>query len=223
MSLIRGRDVADALVERGMTERDLAVVLGWTRTARRRKRRVDGTLGQPFTVTWADIGRVQQMLGRGRLNEATVEELHRVIGLRAPNGKVCTKCGQRRALTYFNRARRGLLGRVAVCRPCRTRVARRAYHADLPRSREKVRREQRRRRGRPDDPALTDAYVEIILADPCAYCGAVPDSIDHVTPTSGGGTSDWFNLTPSCRPCNTRKGRQPLLLALLKGGARRTP
>ena len=44
----------------------------------------------------------------------------------------------------------------------------------------------------------------------CRYCGATPGEahlrVDHVTPVSGGGTSDEGNLVTACERCNLGKG-----------------
>lgn len=61
-----------------------------------------------------------------------------------------------------------------------------------------------RRRGVP----YTDEALEWIasLVDPmCTYCGGVATSIDHIIAVSKGGTGELENLTPACRPCNSRK------------------
>jgi 5-methylcytosine-specific restriction endonuclease McrA len=53
---------------------------------------------------------------------------------------------------------------------------------------------------------------EIIERDKstCYLCGKVFDSsklvIDHIIPTSRGGTNATFNLAASCAPCDRRKG-----------------
>ncbi|MBK1648901.1 RNA-guided endonuclease IscB, partial [Rhabdochromatium marinum] len=46
----------------------------------------------------------------------------------------------------------------------------------------------------------------------CAYCGAtdVPLEIEHIVPRSLGGSNRVSNLTFACRPCNQRKGHQPI-------------
>lgn len=45
----------------------------------------------------------------------------------------------------------------------------------------------------------------------CQICGLhKPQDImtlEHVYPKSFGGTLDWFNITLTCQPCNTRKGQ----------------
>ena len=44
----------------------------------------------------------------------------------------------------------------------------------------------------------------------CQYCGRgyVPKelTLDHVIPSSRGGSTAWENLVASCKPCNNRKG-----------------
>ncbi len=46
----------------------------------------------------------------------------------------------------------------------------------------------------------------------CVYCGAenVPLEVEHITPKSKGGTNRVSNLTLACRPCNQKKGSDPI-------------
>lgn len=48
----------------------------------------------------------------------------------------------------------------------------------------------------------------------CQYCGAQPPDVvlvvDHITPVSGGGTSDPLNLITACEPCNQGKADKAL-------------
>ncbi|EQD24045.1 MAG: hypothetical protein D084_Lepto4C00616G0001 [Leptospirillum sp. Group IV 'UBA BS'] len=46
----------------------------------------------------------------------------------------------------------------------------------------------------------------------CAYCGAenAPLEVDHIHPRSRGGSDRISNLTLACRPCNERKGSNPV-------------
>lgn len=39
----------------------------------------------------------------------------------------------------------------------------------------------------------------------CQYCGGAAESIDHIVPSSRGGTNTWDNVVAACRPCNTHK------------------
>lgn len=51
--------------------------------------------------------------------------------------------------------------------------------------------------------------------DPCVFCGAEAQSIDHIQPRSKGGTNDIHNLAPMCRRCNSLKSDTSILLALM--------
>jgi 5-methylcytosine-specific restriction endonuclease McrA len=63
--------------------------------------------------------------------------------------------------------------------------------------------------------ALVVEYGEILLGDPCSYCGAPAEHIDHIDPLARGGSPDWDNLTAACASCNTSKQARPLLGFLL--------
>lgn len=65
----------------------------------------------------------------------------------------------------------------------------------------------------PDD--LSNEYAEIIADDPCCYCGAVMEHVDHIQPLASGGTGSWDNLTAACAACNFSKSDRPLLSFLL--------
>lgn len=54
-------------------------------------------------------------------------------------------------------------------------------------------------------------YCAILRGDPCSYCGAPAESVDHVQALAVGGSNDWDNLTAACRSCNSRKGQRSLL------------
>lgn len=61
----------------------------------------------------------------------------------------------------------------------------------------------------------TAAYKRAIRGGPCAYCGTMPcGGIDHIVPTSQGGSRDWSNLTGCCKRCNELKRTVPLILAV---------
>lgn len=76
------------------------------------------------------------------------------------------------------------------------------------------REQQRWRRFGKDDESLE--YADILLNDPCSYCGGPADTIDHITPTTRGGTSEWSNLTAACMRCNQSKRNRPLLAQMLR-------
>lgn len=59
-------------------------------------------------------------------------------------------------------------------------------------------------------------WARVLLNDPCVYCGAPTEHIDHIEPISRGGDSEWDNLAPACGECNRRKNAKPLLRFLLE-------
>lgn len=63
------------------------------------------------------------------------------------------------------------------------------------------------------DPETND-YARVLRADPCAYCGAESEHIDHIEPVADGGGLRWDNLTAACGPCNRRKRSRSLLTFL---------
>src|SRR4051794_14684429 len=70
---------------------------------------------------------------------------------------------------------------------------------------------KRRRRWGRDGQSVR--YVEnVLLMDPCAYCGGPSGTVDHIVPVAGGGANGWENLTAACQPCNSRKSDMPLLI-----------
>lgn len=54
--------------------------------------------------------------------------------------------------------------------------------------------------------APTGKQLATVLLDPCIYCGAPAEHIDHCIPLSRGGEHNLENLVPSCAPCNMSKG-----------------
>lgn len=75
------------------------------------------------------------------------------------------------------------------------------------------RREQAfRRRGAGGTPSADDHdYIQVLLGDPCSYCGGKAEAVDHIVALSRGGDNDWTNLTAACRSCNSRKATKKML------------
>lgn len=71
-----------------------------------------------------------------------------------------------------------------------------------------------RKRGAPLTPTARK-YVKILHRDPCSYCGAPCEHIDHIVPLSAGGLSTSDNLTAACASCNSGKKNRSLLHYLL--------
>jgi 5-methylcytosine-specific restriction endonuclease McrA len=44
-----------------------------------------------------------------------------------------------------------------------------------------------------------------IRAEPCVYCGADGENVDHIVPLSRGGVEHESNLVSSCSSCNNSK------------------
>jgi 5-methylcytosine-specific restriction endonuclease McrA len=59
----------------------------------------------------------------------------------------------------------------------------------------------------------------VLRDDPCAYCGAPADTIDHIDPLAWGGNNGWENLTAACGSCNGSKHGSRLLVFLHRRAA----
>lgn len=55
------------------------------------------------------------------------------------------------------------------------------------------------------DRSLSADYRRAIAGDPCGYCGAPSEHVDHFFPVAKGGTDHWWNLLRACEPCNKSK------------------
>ena len=60
------------------------------------------------------------------------------------------------------------------------------------------------------------AWCDVILSDPCSYCGEPSTSIDHVEPIDSGGVHGASNLVGACERCNKSKSTESLLFFLLR-------
>ena len=61
----------------------------------------------------------------------------------------------------------------------------------------------------------TAEFAELIRMDPCAYCGAKSETVDHIVAISLGGEHTWTNLTGACHACNSGKRSRDVLSYLL--------
>jgi hypothetical protein len=52
------------------------------------------------------------------------------------------------------------------------------------------------------------------MRDPCVYCGARADGLDHIVPRSRRGSDEWQNRAPACASCDTTKHSTSLLYFL---------
>lgn len=93
----------------------------------------------------------------------------------------------------------------------------RGQHLDMPlTTRQSIRQREGSRGAREArrDRAMR-AWAQILVADPCVYCGGVTTSLDHIEAVTRGGAASWDNLTGACSSCNSAKGPRPLLMFLL--------
>lgn len=65
--------------------------------------------------------------------------------------------------------------------------------------------------------AVRESEMKSVLRrDPCSYCGRPCENLDHIVPRSADGDNSTANLTASCRKCNQRKRRKPLLVFMME-------
>lgn len=60
-------------------------------------------------------------------------------------------------------------------------------------------------------PADERFYVDVLLMDPCSYCGGPSEFLDHIQSEKRGGLAVCENVTPVCRSCNSSKNSASLL------------
>jgi 5-methylcytosine-specific restriction endonuclease McrA len=79
--------------------------------------------------------------------------------------------------------------------------------------RNQAKRWHRQRAGSTDVDSAYE-YMQVLLGDPCSYCGSRAEVADHIVPVADGGGSDWDNLTAACAWCNGSKHSRSLLTFL---------
>jgi 5-methylcytosine-specific restriction endonuclease McrA len=137
----------------------------------------------------------------------------------------CKQCGKSFKRPLHEEARRRkdsdhLNGGVYCSLECyRSRTA----DAEVVRARQRVRIAEWRKRNRlyvsaykrarflPKDSVDDHDYIQVLLGDPCSYCGDKAESVDHIVALSRGGDNNWTNLTAACRSCNSRKATKKML------------
>jgi 5-methylcytosine-specific restriction endonuclease McrA len=127
---------------------------------------------------------------------------------------------------YAENRSRAIASRTAYYRQCRATDPTRfkgyaaAHYA---RNTEAIRAERREasrsRRAKARDANAcwyaADTYALIVAADPCVYCDAPSEHLDHIVPLVGGGEHSWENFAPTCALCNQRKNAKSMLEFLL--------
>lgn len=79
-----------------------------------------------------------------------------------------------------------------------------------------VQRNRDARRGTPAQRGYNAEYLRnrraVLAASDgrCAWgCGRPATTVDHIIPLALGGTNDFDNLMPACKPCNSSRGSRP--------------
>lgn len=72
---------------------------------------------------------------------------------------------------------------------------------------------------REDGETHRRAWMRVVRADPCSYCGRRAGTVDHVEPQSRpargiGGAHSWVNYAAACAACNGRKSTTSLIMFL---------
>lgn len=75
---------------------------------------------------------------------------------------------------------------------------------------------------REDGDSHRDAWARVLRGDACSYCAApgAGGTVDHVDPTSRGGSYRVGNLTGACASCNESKGARTDLLLWMRARSR---
>lgn len=142
----------------------------------------------------------------GHLFTGTYEDL----GALAVAGR--DRCVRGHPFDVYGISRNGVRGRF--CAECR-RIRAREWRLENPEANAKRHRSWYLRSLGGSEPS----YPAILLGDPCSYCGAPAEHIDHIVPLSRGGGGDWDNLTAACADCNMSKGAKSLLDFMLSRAA----
>lgn len=148
---------------------------------------------------------------------------HREIYRRPCRVAKCDTCGRfikivngpgrlpERCLSCEKGYRRGRAAALREANPAASRLRWQRFKARHP---ERVRANaslQRASRQSAPSFLVTPADIARILAQPCAYCDAPSEHIDHVIPLSRGGRHSIGNLTGACAKCNQSKSNKLLI------------
>lgn len=144
--------------------------------------------------------------------------------------KTCGKCGRSKDRSAFYKQSKTLDGLQWHCKKCQTATRRartpeqvkrasnyqvawcRTRYKNDPAFRERLLLKNSARQRAQRAPAEgTVEYMQILRRDPCCYCGAEMQHVDHIVPVVADGSPSWDNLTAACARCNTRKRTKTLL------------
>lgn len=95
--------------------------------------------------------------------------------------------------------------REGLCRPHRAMKARQRYASDPLYRAERKNHASMRKRGVGHLDADTAETINGLYDGECSYCEDPATTFDHVHPVARGGKTEWTNMMPCCRPCNSSK------------------
>ena len=129
--------------------------------------------------------------------------------------KTCSKCEEVKHASDFGPAKRGKLGRAAVCYECNNRRWREDPDFVIAKKRGRQKRKARLREA--ETYYISKRDLERLLSSPCFACGTLEDiTFDHVIPVKLRGRHSIGNALPLCVSCNASK-QDKLLIEWLPG------
>ena len=164
-------------------------------------------IGFRYEVNGIDYIGAYSSLALGMLIQAEIDEL---LALPNPDGFArCTRCGETKPLSDFNKDAKGPDGVFTWCKPCHLAH----YRTPQGRKTSRISRARRVSRKKGVPTSLTTAEWNFVLGyydHRCAYCGKPETETgtlaqEHVYPISRGGGYTIHNIVPSCSSCNSRK------------------
>lgn len=81
---------------------------------------------------------------------------------------------------------------------------------------------------RADGESHREAWMRVLRADPCSFCGRAGGTLDHIEPRSGrargiGSVHSWVNYAGACESCNGGKGARSMLDYLRRRSWKKLP
>ncbi len=92
------------------------------------------------------------------------------------------------------------------------------WHAANPDAANRYARERAARKRRDGGHHTQGEFLEVLgqCGGVCVYCGAPATTKDHVVPVIRGGTDGIANIVPACKPCNSQKSDQSMLVWMVR-------
>lgn len=144
----------------------------------------------------------QEMLQRAFEKAARLEAKRQI---KKQDDKTCNRCKVSLPRQLFNADKSRWDGLQTKCKGC-TRSESAKWIASNPEKASEARSRRRALLLNADNRQIKDKEIKRLLLEPCLYCGAPSEHIDHIVPLSRGGRHSIGNLTGACKSCNLSKG-----------------